>query len=165
VWTQVSLAQVSRFGIWKAKDKNTAAIFSSSLPICPIYFHLIMPKHVLNPCYAQYEHNKGIKGYVTYYWHVMWGYKSKTCDIIWGYECKTCLGNTWENMDGASWQTGGKNSTVLLYWLHSFPLACLIFRKTMPNMVKVHQCMLTKIIFVIFNEKIHSKFNNFCCRY
>ncbi len=41
----------------------------------------------------------------------MWGYKCKTCDIIWGYECKTCLGNTWENMDGANGQTGGKNSS------------------------------------------------------
>jgi hypothetical protein len=26
-----------------------------------------MPKHVLNPCYAHYEHIRGIKGYVTYY--------------------------------------------------------------------------------------------------
>ncbi len=42
-------------------------------------------------------------------WHVMWGYKCRTCRIIWGYECKTCLGVTWENMDGANGQTGGKN--------------------------------------------------------
>jgi hypothetical protein len=67
VCTQVSSAQVSRFGIRTAKDKSTAAIFSSSLPICPIYFHLIMPKHVLNPCYARYEHTRGIMGHVTYY--------------------------------------------------------------------------------------------------
>jgi hypothetical protein len=26
-----------------------------------------MPRHVLSPCYARYEHIKGIKGYVTYY--------------------------------------------------------------------------------------------------
>jgi hypothetical protein len=25
-----------------------------------------MPRHVLSPCYAHYEHTKGIKGYVTY---------------------------------------------------------------------------------------------------
>jgi hypothetical protein len=41
--------------------------FSSSLPICLIYFHLVMPRHVLSPCYARYEHIRGIKGYVTYY--------------------------------------------------------------------------------------------------
>jgi hypothetical protein len=47
--------------------KSTTAIFSSSLPICPVYFHLLMPRHVLSPCYARYEHTRGIKGYVTYY--------------------------------------------------------------------------------------------------
>jgi hypothetical protein len=26
-----------------------------------------MPRHVLIPCYARYEHTSGIKGYVTYY--------------------------------------------------------------------------------------------------
>jgi hypothetical protein len=26
-----------------------------------------MPRHVLSPCYARYEHTRGIKGYVTYY--------------------------------------------------------------------------------------------------
>jgi hypothetical protein len=26
-----------------------------------------MPRHVLSPCYAHYEHIRGIKGYVTYY--------------------------------------------------------------------------------------------------
>jgi hypothetical protein len=41
--------------------------FSFNLPICSIYFHLVMPRHVLNPCYARYEHIRGIKGYVTYY--------------------------------------------------------------------------------------------------
>jgi len=47
--------------------KSAAAIFSSSLPICPVYFHLVMPTHVLSPCYARYEHIRGIKGHVTYY--------------------------------------------------------------------------------------------------
>ncbi len=42
--------------------KSTAAIFSSSLPICPVYFHLVMPRHVLSPCYSRYEHTRGIKG-------------------------------------------------------------------------------------------------------
>jgi len=39
-------------------------------PVCPfarVYFHLVMPRHVLSPCYARYEHTGGIKGYVTYY--------------------------------------------------------------------------------------------------
>jgi hypothetical protein len=48
--------------------KSTAAIFSSSLPICPVCFHLVMlPRYVLSPCYARYGHTRGIKGYVTYY--------------------------------------------------------------------------------------------------
>jgi hypothetical protein len=38
--------------------------FFSNLPICLVYFHFVMPRHVLNPCY---EHTRGIKGYVTYY--------------------------------------------------------------------------------------------------
>ncbi len=39
-------------------------------PVCPfarVYFHLVMPRHVLSPCYARYEHTRGIKGYVTDY--------------------------------------------------------------------------------------------------
>ncbi len=47
--------------------KSTAAIFSSSLPICPVYFHLVMPRLVLSPCYTRHEHTRGIKGCVTYY--------------------------------------------------------------------------------------------------
>ncbi len=47
--------------------KCTAAIFFSSLPICRVYFHLVVPRHVLSPCYAPYKHTRGIKGYVTYY--------------------------------------------------------------------------------------------------
>jgi hypothetical protein len=31
------------------------------------YFHLVMPSHVLSPCYACYEYTRGIKGYVTSY--------------------------------------------------------------------------------------------------
>jgi hypothetical protein len=40
--------------------------FSSNLPICLVYFHLVMPRHILNPCYAHYEHTRGIKAYVIY---------------------------------------------------------------------------------------------------
>jgi hypothetical protein len=47
--------------------KSSAANFSSSLPICPVYFHLVMPRHVLSQCYACYEHTRGIKRYATYY--------------------------------------------------------------------------------------------------
>ncbi len=57
-------------------------------------------------------------------WHVMWGYKCKTCCIIWGYECKTCLGVTWENMDGhaqthlvQTTRSSGKK-VILVSWLH-----------------------------------------------
>jgi hypothetical protein len=47
--------------------QSTAAIFFSSLPSCLVYFHLVVPRHVFSPCYACYEHTRGIKGYVTYY--------------------------------------------------------------------------------------------------
>jgi len=54
-----------------------------SLPICPVYFHLVMPRHVLSPCYARYEDTTGIKGYVTYYLGMLCeGYKCKTCCMI-----------------------------------------------------------------------------------
>jgi hypothetical protein len=72
VWTIYEHASVAE-NIKQAKGnecsqyKTTDAIFSSSLPICPVYFHLVMPKHVLSPCYAHYEQTSGIKGYVTYY--------------------------------------------------------------------------------------------------
>jgi hypothetical protein len=49
-----------------ASTKVLLGFFSFNLHICPIYFHLVMPRHV-NPCYARYEHIRGIKGYVTYY--------------------------------------------------------------------------------------------------
>jgi len=47
--------------------KRTAAIFSSSLPICPVYFYLVVSRHVLSPCYARCKPTRGIKGYATYY--------------------------------------------------------------------------------------------------
>ncbi len=71
---------------------------------------------------------------------VMWGYKCKTCCIIWGYGCKTCLCVTWENMDGANGQTGGKNRSstfvlpasisfglLILSWFQSVMCSYLIF--------------------------------------
>jgi hypothetical protein len=39
--------------------------FSSSLPICAVYFDLVMPRHLLRPCSARYEHTRGMKRYVT----------------------------------------------------------------------------------------------------
>ncbi len=38
-----------------------------SVQKCLVSFHLVMPRHVLSPCYARYEHTRCIKGYVTYY--------------------------------------------------------------------------------------------------
>jgi hypothetical protein len=34
-------------------------------PVCPfaaLYFHLVMPRHVLSPCYARCEHTRRVKG-------------------------------------------------------------------------------------------------------
>ncbi len=35
--------------------------------MCPVYFHLVMLRHVLSPCSARYEHTRDLKRYVTYY--------------------------------------------------------------------------------------------------
>jgi hypothetical protein len=55
-----------------SKYKGTAAIFSSSLPSCPVYFNVLKPRHVLSSCYIRDEHTRGIMGYVTHYlaWYV-----------------------------------------------------------------------------------------------
>ncbi len=31
--------------------------FSSRLPICPVFLHLGMPRHVYGPCRARFEHS------------------------------------------------------------------------------------------------------------
>jgi hypothetical protein len=90
-------------GIECSQYKSTAAIFSSRLPICPVCFHLVMPMHVLSPCYARYEHARGIKRYVTYY---------------------LAFYVRLRNIDEANGQTGGKNSssTFILTAFISFGL-------------------------------------------
>jgi hypothetical protein len=30
-------------------------LFSSSLPVCPVLFYLVMPRHVYGPCHARFE--------------------------------------------------------------------------------------------------------------
>jgi len=74
--------------------KSTAPIFSSSLPICPVYFHLIMPQHVLSSCYARYEHIAGIKGYVTYYLACYVRLQLQNMLYYLRLMCKTCMGVT-----------------------------------------------------------------------
>ncbi len=71
-WTACSYATILgnlKSAKWNERSqyKSTAAIFSSSLHICPVFFHLVMHRHVLDPCYARFEHDTGIEGYVTYY--------------------------------------------------------------------------------------------------
>ncbi len=57
--------------------------FSSSLPICPVFLHLGMPRHVYGPCCARFEHSGGIERCVTYY---------LACYVRLGVQ--TCLGIT-----------------------------------------------------------------------
>jgi hypothetical protein len=47
------------------------AIFSFNLPFGLICFYLMIPKHVLCPCYACFEHVMGIKGMEHVTQHVM----------------------------------------------------------------------------------------------
>jgi hypothetical protein len=42
--------------------KIIIAIFSLNLPFAPICFNLMIPKHVLGPCYACLEHVMSIMG-------------------------------------------------------------------------------------------------------
>jgi len=88
--------------------------FSFNLPICSIYFHLVMPRHVLNPCYARYEHIRGIKGYVTYY--LACYVKLQVQKIAW-----VSLEKIWMGQKG---QIGRKNrrSTFVLITFISFDL-------------------------------------------
>jgi len=104
-----------------SKYKGTAAIFSSSVPICPVYFHFLMPRHVLSPCYVRYEHTRGIKGYVTYYW--AWHVRLQVQNM---YEV-TIAKHAWMSLDkiwmGQMGRLEEKIAAALLYWLHSFHLA------------------------------------------
>ncbi len=42
--------------------KIIIAIFFLNLPFALICFYLMIPKHILGPCYACFEHVMGIKG-------------------------------------------------------------------------------------------------------
>jgi len=33
----------------------------------PLFLHLVMPRHVYDPCYARFEDVRGIEGYVIYH--------------------------------------------------------------------------------------------------
>jgi hypothetical protein len=59
-------------GLWKIlnrpKEMNAVCkkvllqCFPPVCPFCPVYFHLVMPQHLLSRCYALCEHTKGYKG-------------------------------------------------------------------------------------------------------
>ncbi len=101
--------------------KALLRFFSSSLPICPVYFHFLMPRHVLSPCYVRYEHTRGIKGYVTYYW--AWHVRLQVQNM---YEV-TIAKHAWVSLEKIWMRQMGrleeKIAAALLYWLHSFHLA------------------------------------------
>ncbi len=85
--------------------------FPPVCPFAPIYFDLVMPRHVLSPCYAQYVHTRVYKG---------------LCNILLGMSCEitsakhailyevTSAKHTWVALEkiwmGANGQTGGKKS-------------------------------------------------------
>ncbi len=88
-----------------ASTKILLQFCSSNLPICLIYFHLVMPRHVLNPCYAHYEHIRGITYYLTCY------VKLQVQNMLYytRLQMQKCMGVTWKNMDGANGQIGKTN--------------------------------------------------------
>jgi len=104
-----------------AKEMN--AIFSSILPICWVFFHFVMLRYVLGPCYARFEHARGVEGYITYY---------LACYVWLRVQNLPChVRSRVQNMPGCHlrkygwWQMGRleeKIAAVLLYGLHSFDL-------------------------------------------
>jgi hypothetical protein len=128
IWENIKQAR----GNECSRYKSTAAIVSSSLPICPVYFHLVVPRHVLRPCSARYEHIRGLKGYVTCY---------LACYVrLQVQNMRYYMRLRVQNMPRChlrkyGWgQTGRleeKIAAALLYRLHSFPLACLMFSRNL----------------------------------
>ncbi len=115
---------ISRSGFFMlngAKEMNV--IFSSSLPICRVFFHFVMPRYVLGPCYPRFEHARGVEGYITCY---------LACYVWLRVQIMPChVRSRVQNMPGChlrkyGWgQMGrleGKIAAVLLYRLHSFHL-------------------------------------------
>ncbi len=99
------------------------------------FFHLVMPRHVLTPCYARYEHTRGIKGYVTYY---LACYVRLQVQNMPGCRLRKYGWGNW-----VDWKK--KIAATFLYCLHSFPLACLIFSLLNANKIEVNkleQCRL-----------------------
>jgi hypothetical protein len=88
--------------------------FSFNLPICSIYFHLVMPRHVLNPCYARYEHIRGIKGYVI----------SMLCEVTSAKDAWVSLEKIWMGQKG---QIGKKNRRSTFVLITFISLTYLIF--------------------------------------
>jgi hypothetical protein len=59
--------------------------FSSCLPICPVFFHLVMPRHVYGTCYAHFEHTRGYK---------------KVCNILLGMLCEVrSAKHAWDSLE------------------------------------------------------------------
>jgi len=110
--------------------KSTAAIFSSSLPICLVYFHLVMPRHILSPSseFRTLWTHEGYKGVCNILLGMLYEVTSAKHAVL--YEVMSakhaCMSLEKIRM-GQTGRLEEKIAAALLYWLHSFPLACLMF--------------------------------------
>ncbi len=102
-------------------QKTLLRLFSSSLPIFPVYFQIVMPRHVLSACYARYVHTKGVFNLLL---GMLCEFTSAKHTVL--YEVTNtkhaCL--SLENIWMENGQTGGKNSrrTFVLTAFISFGL-------------------------------------------
>jgi hypothetical protein len=104
-------------------QKHCCDFFLQSALLAP-FFHLVMPRHVYGPCYAWVEHARGIEGYVTY---------NLACYVrlrVQNMPGWVSLEKIWMEQMG---RLKDKFAAILLYWLHSFPLAYLTFSDKICN--------------------------------
>jgi len=128
IWENIKQAR----GNECSQYKSTAAIFSCSLPIFPVYFHLVMLRHVLSPCSAHYEHTRGVKGYVAYYLTCYVKLQAQNMPYYMRLRVQNMLGCHLRKYGcGQMGRLEKKIAAALLYRLHSFPLACLMFSRNL----------------------------------
>jgi len=135
-WLELFASQKIRKIIEIPKEVNAVSTkvllrrFSSSLPIFPVYFQIVVQRDVLSGCFAHFEHTKWVCNVlVRILCEVTTGkYTVLSCNY------KTCLGVTWENIDGKMGRLEVNIAEGLLYWLHSFPLAWLTFSNSQSSL-------------------------------
>ncbi len=118
----------NRWMLNRPKEMNVLKYCCHFFPaVCTFapFFHLVMPRHVYAPCYAQFQHARNIEGYVTY---------NLVCYVRLRVQNMPGWVSLEKKMHGENGQTEGKfcsNIFVLTAFI-SFGLFN-IFRQNMPQ--------------------------------